>query len=160
MNCLVGLPYTCLLKIKRTDLLKKLKILMLFIIPLVNIYFKISYLYCGPQVIYGPCPFTHGESKGPSWGGLWPKPDNIKHRIALGYSREQFSPRQNPKSHRTEGQKRYRIKFERKSKISRENCPYCHSILCTWQSRILQLLQPPPTTLSMDWWDKYQFWKV
>ena len=116
--------------------------------------------YCGAQVIYGPGPFTRGESEGPSRGGLWPKPDNIKHKIALGYSRGQFNPRQNPKSHRTKGQKRYRTKLERKSKISRESCPYCHSILCTWQSRIFQLLQPPPTTLSMDWWDKYQFWKV
>ena len=95
---------------------------------------------CGAQVIYGPSPFTRGESTSPSRGGLWPKPDNIKNMIALGYSRGQFSPRQNPKSHRTEGQKRYKTKLERKSKISRESCPYCHSILCTWQSRILQLL--------------------
>ena len=86
---------------------------------------------CGAQVIYGPGPFTRGESKGPSRGGLWLKPDNIKHKIALGYSRGQFSPQQNPKSHQTEGQKRYRTKLERKSKISRESCPYCHSILCT-----------------------------
>ena len=50
--------------------------------------------YCGAQLIYGPCPFTRGESKSPSRGGLWPKPDNIKHKIALGYSRGQFSPRQ------------------------------------------------------------------
>ena len=47
----------------------------------------------GP-IIYGPGPFTHGESKGPSQGGLWPKLNNIKHKIALGYSRGQFSPRQ------------------------------------------------------------------
>ena len=50
--------------------------------------------YCGAQIIYGPGPFTRGESKGPSRGGLWPKLDNIKHKIALGYSRGQFSPRQ------------------------------------------------------------------
>ena len=50
--------------------------------------------YCGAQIIYGPDPFTRGESKGPSRGGLWPKLDNIKHKIALGYSRGQFSPRQ------------------------------------------------------------------
>ena len=49
---------------------------------------------CGAQVIYGPDPFTHGESKGPSRGGLWPKLDNIEHKVALGYSRGQFSPRQ------------------------------------------------------------------
>ena len=47
----------------------------------------------GP-IIYGPDPFTCGESTGPSRGGLWPKPDNIKHEIALGYSRGQFYPRQ------------------------------------------------------------------
>ena len=70
--------------------------------------------YCGAQVIYGPGPFTRRESKGPSRGGLWPKPDNMKHKIALGYSRGRFSPRQNLKSHRTEGQKRYRTKIERK----------------------------------------------
>ena len=114
--------------------------------------------YCGAQVIYGPGPFTCGESKGPSRGGLWFKPDNTKHKIVLGYSWGQFSPRQNPKSHRKEGQKRYRTKLGKKSKISRESCPYCHSILCTWRSRILRLLQPPPTTLGIGWWDKYQSW--
>ena len=72
--------------------------------------------YCGAQVIYGPDPFTRGESKGPSRGGLWPKLNNIMHKIALGYSRGQFSSRQTQKSHRKEGQKRYRIKLERKSK--------------------------------------------
>ena len=91
----------------------------------------IKFYKCGAQVIYGPGLFTRGESEGPNRGGLRPKPDNIKHRMALGYSRGKFSPRQNPKSHRTEGQKRYRAKLERKSKISRESCPYCHSILCT-----------------------------
>ena len=35
-----------------------------------------------------------GESEGPSRGELWPKLNNIKHKIALGYSRGQFSPRQ------------------------------------------------------------------
>ena len=43
---------------------------------------------------------------------------------------------------------------------TRENCPYCHSILYTWQSQTLQLLQPPPTTLGMGWWDKYQSWNA
>ena len=45
-------------------------------------------------MIYGPGPSTRGESKGPSREGLWPKLNNIKHKIALGYSRRQFSPRQ------------------------------------------------------------------
>ena len=49
---------------------------------------------CGAQIIYGPCTFTRRESKGPSRGELWLKLDNIKHKIALGYSRGQFSPRQ------------------------------------------------------------------
>ena len=64
------------------------------------------------QVIYGPGPSTRGESKGPSRGGLWPKPDKIKHRMASGYCRGQFGPRQNLKSHQKEGQKRYRAKLE------------------------------------------------
>ena len=79
-------------------------------------------------MIDGPGPSAHKESRGPSQGGLWPKPDkikpdNIKHRIALGYSRGEFSPRQNPKSHRTEGQKRYRAKLERKSKNIKGKLP-------------------------------------
>ena len=47
----------------------------------------------GP-IIYGSGPLTRRESKSPSRGGLWPKLKNIKHKIALGYSRGQFSPRQ------------------------------------------------------------------
>ena len=74
-----------------------------------------------------------------------------------------------PGSHWKERQKRYRSSLEKNLKISRsiekdtlesvttrESCPYCHSILCTWQNHTLQLLQPPPTTLGMGWWDKYQ----
>ena len=45
------------------------------------------------SIIYGSNPFTCGESTGPSRGGLWLKPGNIKHKIASGYSRGQFSPR-------------------------------------------------------------------
>ena len=84
----------------------------------------------GP-IVYRPGPFTRGGSKGPSQGGLWPKLNNIKHKIALGYSRGQFSPRQTQSPTGEKGQKRYRTKLERESKISRESCPYCHSILCT-----------------------------
>ena len=84
---------------------------------------------CGAQVIYGPGPSTRGESRGPSRGGLWPRPDKIKHEKSLGYIQGQFSPRQNLKSHRREGQKRYRNKFERKSKISGKSYPYCHSAI-------------------------------
>ena len=40
----------------------------------------------GP-IVYGPSPFTRRESKGPSRRGLWPKPNNVKHRIALRYQR-------------------------------------------------------------------------
>ena len=78
-----------------------------------------------------------------------------------------------PGSHRKEGQKRYRNSLGKNLKISvsiekgtlesittRESCPYCYSILCTWQSHTLQLLQPPPTTLGMGWWDKYQSWNA
>ena len=50
--------------------------------------------YCGAQIIYRPDPFTRGEPKGPSRGGLWPKLNNIKYKIALGYSRGPLSPRQ------------------------------------------------------------------
>src|SRR6266568_1045094 len=54
-------------------------------------------LLWGP-IVDGPGPFTHGESKSPSRGGLWPKLHNIKHKVALGYSRGQFSPRQTQSS--------------------------------------------------------------
>ena len=50
--------------------------------------------YCGAQIICGSSPFTRRGSKGPSRGGIWPKHNNIKPKIALGYSRGQFSPRQ------------------------------------------------------------------
>uniref|UniRef100_A0A7N2L2S5 Uncharacterized protein n=1 Tax=Quercus lobata TaxID=97700 RepID=A0A7N2L2S5_QUELO len=40
-----------------------------------------------------PYPFTRKESKDPSRGGLWPKFDNIEHKVASGYGRGQFSPR-------------------------------------------------------------------
>ena len=56
----------------------------------------------GP-IIYGSGSFTCGESTGPSRGGLWPKPDNIKHKIALGYSRGQFNPRQTQSPTRKRG---------------------------------------------------------
>ena len=49
----------------------------------------------------------------------------------------------NPTSHQSEGQKGYRTKLERASKIFRKSCPYCHLILCTWQSRILWLYNHP-----------------
>ena len=47
----------------------------------------------GP-IVYGPGPFTRRESKGSSRRGLWPKPNNVKHRIALRYRRGPLSPRQ------------------------------------------------------------------
>ena len=47
----------------------------------------------GP-IVYGPGPFTRRESKGPSRRGLWPKPNNVKHKIALRYRRGPLSPRQ------------------------------------------------------------------
>ena len=51
-------------------------------------------LVCGAQMIYGPGPSTRGESKGPSRGRLWPK----LNKIAFGYCRGQFSPRQTQSS--------------------------------------------------------------
>ena len=73
------------------------------------------YNMCGAQIIYGPGPSTRGESRGLSRGGLWPKSDKIKHEKSLGYIQGQFGPQQNFKSHRREGQKRYRNKFEREN---------------------------------------------
>ena len=49
----------------------------------------------------------------------------------------------NPTSHQSEGQKGYRTKLERAPKISRESCPYCHLILCTWQNQILWFYNHP-----------------
>ena len=42
----------------------------------------------------GQAPLLVGSPKGPSRRGLWPKPNNIKHKIALRYSRGPLSPRQ------------------------------------------------------------------
>ena len=53
--------------------------------------FSSVWLLWGP-IVYGPSPFTRGESKGPSRGRLWPKLNNIKHVIAMGYSRGPLSP--------------------------------------------------------------------
>ena len=36
-------------------------------------------------MIYGPGPFTQGESKGPSRGGLWPKLDKIAFEIGRAH---------------------------------------------------------------------------
>ena len=84
----------------------------------------------GP-IIYGPGPFTRGESKGPSRGELWPKLNEVKHKIALGYSRGQFSPRQTQNPTGERGKNGIGLSLKENLKISRESCPYCHSILCT-----------------------------
>ena len=65
----------------------------------------------GP-IIYGPSPFICGESTGPSRGGLWSKPDNIKHKIALGYSQGQFNPRQTPSPTRKRGKNGIRLSLK------------------------------------------------
>ena len=41
-----------------------------------------------------------------------------------------------------------------------KGCHYCNYVLCAWQSHAIQFLQPPPTTLGIDWWDKYQPYKA
>ena len=84
----------------------------------------------GP-IVYGSDPFTRGESKGPSRGGLWPKLNNIKAQDSLEIQPRIAQSSADLKSYQKGGQKRYRTKLERKSKISRESCPCCHSILCT-----------------------------
>ena len=47
----------------------------------------------GPT-IRGPGPFALKKSEGPIRGELWPKLYNAEHKIILGGSRGQFSPRQ------------------------------------------------------------------
>ena len=82
----------------------------------------------------------------------------IKVQIVLRHSRGWFCPRHIRGLTGEKGKNGIGIEWK-KSKISRsiekgtldsittkENCPYCHSILCAWQSHTLQLLQPPPTT--------------
>ena len=112
----------------------------------------------GP-IVYEPGPFTRVGPGGPSRRGLWPKLNNIKYKIALGYSRGHFSHRQNQNPIWKKGKNSRGLSLKENLKISRESCPHCHSMLCAWQSRFLRLLQPPPTTLGMGWWDKYQSWK-
>ena len=100
----------------------------------VTVRYEIVSLQKKFQVIYGPGPSTRGESKGPSREGLWPKPDKIKHKIALGYSRGQFSPWQtqsSPPERRVKTVQDWNL--EERSKIFRESCFYCHSMLWTWQ---------------------------
>ena len=82
-------------------------------------------------IIYGSGPFTRGESKSPSRGGLWPKLNNIKHKIVLGYSRGQFSPRQTQNPTEKRGKNGIGLSLKENLTISRESCPHCHSMLCT-----------------------------
>ena len=127
------------------------------------------YILWGP-IICGPDPFIHWSSR--------PEPRKViaqdrwyKYKIVLGHSRGRFSPRHVRGLTGRKGKNGIGTVWK-KSKISRsiekdtlesittrESCHYCHSILCTWQSHTLHLLQPPPTTLDMGWWDKYQSWK-
>ena len=96
-----NIKWSCGLNLKPSLLPKFVQILFMFGLEkfrVVTIFFKdkkkkFLNLLWGP-IIYGPDPFTRGESKSPSRGGLWPKLNNKKHKIALGYSRGQFSPRQ------------------------------------------------------------------
>ena len=125
----------------------------------------------GP-IIRGPGPFIRWgpkaqAEKGDGLGSA------IQVRNSLGTQSRTTQSSACPRSHKEKWQKWYGNNLEKKSKISvpiekgmlesvttRESCPYCHSILCTWQSHTLQLLQPPSTTLGMGWWDKYQSWNV
>ena len=61
-------------------------------------------------MVYGPGPSTRGESKGPSRGGLWPNLD----KIAYGYRRGQFSPRQTQSTPRKKGKNGIGLKLGRK----------------------------------------------
>ena len=45
----------------------------------------ISKLLLWGPIIYGPGRFARGEYRGPSRGGLWPKINNMKCKIALEY---------------------------------------------------------------------------
>ena len=105
--------------------------------------------YCGAQIIYGLDPFTYGESTGPSRGGLWPKPGKIKHKIALGYSRGQFNHWQTQSPTRKRGKNGIGLSWKENPKYPGKATLTAIQILCTRQSRILRLLQPPPTTLGM-----------
>ena len=71
--------------------------------------------YCGAKIIYGPGPFTRGESKGPSRGGLWPKLDKYKTQDSLEIQPRTVQSSADPKSHRKKGQKRYRTKTWKKN---------------------------------------------
>ena len=82
----------------------------------------------GP-IIYGPAPFARGESKGLSQGGLWLKLNNMKCKIALEYSRGQFSPRQTQNPTEKRGKNGIGLNLKENLKISGESCPHCHSML-------------------------------
>ena len=125
----------------------------------------------GP-IIRGPGPFISWGPKAQAEEGYGPG-SAIQVRNSLGTQPRTIQSLACPRSHKKKEQKWYRNNLGKNLKISmpiekgmlgrittRESCPYCHSILCTWQSHTLQLLQPPPTTLSTGWWDKYQSWNV
>ena len=61
-------------------------------------------------MIYGSGPSTRGESKGPSRGGLQPKLD----KVAYGYRRGQFSPRQTQSPTRKRGENGIGLELGRK----------------------------------------------
>ena len=113
---------------------------------------KLLFENCRAQVIYGPGPFTRGESEGPSREELWSKLDHIKRKTVLGYSRGQFSPRQTQNPTGKKGQSWYKTKLERKVKNIRGK-------LLSLPFNALYLTEPysstVTTTLSMGWWDKY-----
>ena len=103
-----------------------------------------------PWPIYSLRPKARAE-KGYSPGSV------IQVQNSLGTQPRTIQSSACPRSHRKEGQKWYRKQLGKKSKISvsiekgmlesittRESCPYCHSILCTWQSHTLQLFTITP----------------
>ena len=108
----------------------------------------------GP-VIRGPSPFIRWGPKTQAEEGGGPG-SAMQVRNDLGTQPRTTQSSACPRSHKKKGQKWYRNNLGKKSKIStpiekdmlerittRESCLYCHSILCTWQSHTLQLLQPP-----------------
>ena len=106
-------------------------------------------LLWGP-IVYGPDPFTRGESKGPSRGGLWPKPNNIKHKIALGYSRGPLSPRQTQSPTGKRGKNGIELNLKENLKYPEKAAPTAIQYSAPDRAAFFGFLQPPPTTLSMD----------
>ena len=97
----------------------------------------------GP-IVHGPGPFAHRESKGPSRRELWPKPNNIKYRIALRYRRRPLSPRQTHSPTKERGENGIGLSLKGNLKYPGKAALTAIQRSASDKAVFFKLLQPPP----------------